>query len=308
MPITLLVTADPASSYLQPLDKLPRDTNVIVSTDRDRLFEAAPSADVLLHADFRIPKLFLETFPRATHLKWAHVAGAGVEGVLSPDVKSSPVPLTNGRGVFARPLGEWSIGVMVYFAYELRRIINQQQAGIWERYDHEELYGRTVAIVGYGSIGRAVGERAAAFGMRVLASRRSEPGDLSAMLAECDYLVITAPLTPETRGMIGAAQIARMKPAAVIINVGRGAVVDEAALIDALRNRRIRGAALDVFAVEPLPAGHPFWSMENVLVSPHAADSLPNSRELALEFFVENFTRFRKGEPLQNIVDKHAGY
>jgi phosphoglycerate dehydrogenase-like enzyme len=197
---------------------------------------------------------------------------------------------------------------MVFFGYDFQRMLKNQAVRKWERYDHEELFGRTVAIVGYGSIGRAVGEKACAFGMRVLTSSRKQSGDLNAMLAECDYLVLTAPLTPETRGMIGAAQIARMKDTAVIINVGRGAVLDEDALVAALQNGKLRGAALDVFAKEPLPVDHPLWGMEHVIVSPHSADSLPDSREQAVQFFVENFERFRRGEPLQNVVDKHAGY
>ncbi|MBZ5600765.1 MAG: D-2-hydroxyacid dehydrogenase [Acidobacteriia bacterium] len=308
MPITLLVTADPGSSYLQPLEKLPAGVDLIVSRDREKVLAAAPNADVLLNGDFRDASLFLETFPRATRLRWAHVVAAGVESVLTPEIRNSPIPLTNGRGVFARPLGEWAVGAMIFFAYQFRKILDQQQAVLWERYEHEELYGRTVAIVGHGSIGRAVGERAAAFGMRVLTSSRSQPGDLDTMLAACDYLVVTAPLTPETRGLIGAPRLARMKKSAVIINVGRGPVIDESALIEALQNGRLRGAALDVFAKEPLPSDHPFWKMDNVLLSPHTADNLPNSRELAVEFFVENFERFRKGEPLQNVVNKHAGY
>ena len=308
MPITVLMTADPASSYLKPLEKMPGEANLIVSADRDRVLAAAAEADVLVNADFRDPALFLETFPRAARMRWAHVMSAGVESVLSREVRASAIPLTNGRGVFARPLGEWVVGVMVFFGYDFRIMLRNQDARRWERYDHEELYGRTVAIVGYGSIGRAVGERASAFGMRVLTSSRREPGDLQAILAESDYVVVTAPLTPETRGLIGAAQFARMKPTAVIINVGRGAVIDEDAMLDALRARKIRGAALDVFATEPLPSDHPFWAMDNVLVSPHSADSLPDSREQAVQFFVENFERFRKGEPLENVVNKHAGY
>lgn len=308
MPITVLVTADPASSYLKPLEKLPEETSIIVSCDRDHVFESAPSADVLLNGDFSSPSLFLDTFPKAARIRWAHVLSAGVESVLSKEIRESAVPLTNGRGVFARPLGEWVIGAMLYFAYHFRDIIDDQRACRWNRLENEELHGRTLAIVGYGSIGRAVAERAHAFGMRVLTFRRSQPSDLNAMLAECDYLAVTAPLTPETRGMIGAAQIALMKSTAVIINVGRGAVIDEPALIDALQKKKIRGAALDVFITEPLPENHPFWRMENVLLSPHSADNLPDSREQAVEFFVENFERFRKGEPLQNIVNKHAGY
>ncbi len=308
MPITVLVTADPASSYLKPLEELPDEAKIIISNDRERVFAAAGDADVLLNADFRDPALFLETFRRATRAKWAHVVSAGVESVLSAEIRASAIPLTNGRGVFARPLGEWVLGVMVYFGYDFPAMLRNQKARRWERYDHEELYGRTVLIVGYGSIGRAVGERACAFGMRVLTSSRRRPGDLNAMLAESDYIAVTAPLTAETRGMIGAEQFAAMRSNAVVINVGRGAVIDENALIDALQRGKIRGAALDVFATEPLPADSPLWAMENVIVSPHSADSLPDSREQAVQFFVENFERFRKGEPLQNVVDKHAGY
>jgi phosphoglycerate dehydrogenase-like enzyme len=308
MPITLLVTADPASSYLKPLERLPGDTNVIVSNDRDRVFKVAPEADVLLNGDYRDPSLFLETFPRAVKIRWAHVLSAGVDAVLSPEIRESRVPVTNGRGVFARPLSEWTIGAMLHFAYQFRRILKNQQAQRWERYEHDQLHGRTLAIVGYGSIGRAIGERASAFGMHILTAGRTAPRDLNAMLAACDYLALAAPLTPQTRGMIGAAQLALMKSTAVIVNVGRGAVVDEPGLIEALETGKIRGAALDVFTNEPLPAGHPFYRLENVLLSPHTADNVPYSRENAVEFFVENFERFRKGEPLQNVVDKHAGY
>ncbi len=128
------------------------------------------------------------------------------------------------------------------------------------------------------------------------------------MLAQSDYVAVTAPLTPETRGLIGEPEIAVMKSSAVIINVGRGAVIDETALIRALESGSIRGAALDVFAVEPLPAGHPFYRLDNVLLSPHTADHVHDALENAVEFFLENFERFRKGEPLRNVVDKHAGY
>jgi phosphoglycerate dehydrogenase-like enzyme len=128
------------------------------------------------------------------------------------------------------------------------------------------------------------------------------------MLALCDFVVAAAPATPETRGMIGAAQLAAMKPSAVVINIGRGPVIDEPALIAALESNRIRGAALDVFDVEPLPEGHPFYKLRNVLLSPHSADHTPGWRESAFQFFLDNFARFKKGEPLENVVDKHAGY
>ncbi len=310
--------ADPALGFLGPLDRL-TEVKIIVSRDRAKLLEAAPEADVIFSAEFRDPTLLFDTFGRAKRVRWVHNLAAGVEKLLSREIVESDVPLTNGRGVFRRALGEWAVGAMWFFAYDVRRALRGQSAGVWDRFEHEELHGKTLGIVGYGEIGRSVAEHARPFGMRILALRRNPEADplaeavytperIDEMLAQCDYVAITAPLTPQTRGMVGAKQIAAMKPSAVIVNVGRGPVIDEAALIAALESKRIRGAALDVFDVEPLPEGHPFYRLDNVLLSAHGADNLPDSRERGVEFFVENFERFRKGEPLQNVVDKHAGY
>jgi phosphoglycerate dehydrogenase-like enzyme len=319
--IKLLVIGDPAANFLKPLAKLPSETNIFVSLDRDRLRESAADADVMLNANFVDPTYLIETFPHAKRLRWLHALMAGVDKILSPEIVASSVPMTNGRGLFRRALAEWTIGAMVYFSYEFRRLIRNQIAGKWESFDHATLFGKTLGIVGFGSIGREVAVRAKPFGMRFVTLRRRKPcstdplidrvyapAQINEMLSECDYVALTTPLTAETRGMIGAAQIAAMKPTAVIINVGRGLVIDEAALINALETDKIRGAALDVFATEPLPPDHPFWKMENVLLSPHTADRSPESRSGAVEFFLENFERFRKGETLLNIVDKHAGY
>jgi phosphoglycerate dehydrogenase-like enzyme len=306
--LTLLVTGDPAASYLKPLEKLPADTNLIITEDLQELRQIAPKADVILNGDFRDPRPFLEIFSLAKRVRWIHSPAAGVDKVLSPEIIASPVPLTNGAGVFARPLAEWVIGMMVYFSYDMPRVLRNQAARRWDSFEHAELHGQTLGIVGYGGIGRALGERAQPFGMKILPLRRKDAPRRNGVLAQCDYIAITAPLTAETRGMIGAEQFAVMKPSAVIINVGRGPVIDERALIGALESGKIRGAAMDVFATEPLPPEHPFWAMENVVVSPHTADNLPDSREQAIQFFVENFGRFVKGEPLENVVDKHAGY
>ena len=324
-PLTVLVIGDPAAGYLKPLAGLPSETRVVISRDRARLQEAAPDADVILNADFRDPSLLIETFPHASRVRWVHALSAGVEKLISREIAASDVTMTNGRGLFTIGLAEWMIGAMIYFAYDFRRLIRSQEAGRWDSFEHAALFGRTLGIVGYGAIGRAAAERARAFGMRILALRRSDSGNengagdsmvdavysrdrIAEMLAECDYAAITAPLTAETRGMIGAAEIAAMKTSAVIINVGRGAVVDESALIAALESGKLRGAALDVFETEPLPTGHAFYRLQNVLLSPHSADRVPGSRTRAVEFFLRNFEHFRIGEPLENIVDKHAGY
>ena len=284
--ITLLVTADPKTPYLKALDRLPAGTRVISSADPAALAEAAPEADVILNGEFKDPRLFQSAFPLATRLRWAHTLSAGVEHILSPEIIASPAPLTNGRGVFRRPLAEWAVGAMLYFQYDYRRLIRQQEAGVWADFDIEELGDKVIGIVGYGEIGSAVAERAKPFGCKIFALRRKPensagdplidrafgPAQLDEMLGQCNFVVAAAPSTPETRGMIGAEQIAVLKSSAVVINIGRGPVIDEPALIAALEPNKIRGAALDVFTVEPLPPGHAFYKLQNVLLSPHSAD------------------------------------
>ncbi len=244
---------------------------------------------------------------------------------MTPEMLAHPAPLTNGRGVFRWPLADWVTAVMLHFAFDLSRVIRQQQAGVWQPFVSGRLPGKTLGIIGYGSIGSAVAARAKVFGMRIAAllritARRKaagsdglvdqsfSPAHLNDLIAASDYVLAALPATAETRGMIGASQLAAMKPSAVFINVGRGTSVDEPALIQALEAGKIRGAALDVFAVEPLPAGHPFYAMKNVLLSPHTADRVEGFLEPPMNAFLENLERFLDGRPLENVVDKHAGY
>jgi phosphoglycerate dehydrogenase-like enzyme len=290
-----------------PLQQL-RDAGVefFASDDAAALRSAVADAEILLVAP-RSGALLREVFAHARDLRWIHGLAAGVEPLLFDELRESDVPLTNGRGLFADALGEFAIAAMLWFAKDLARMRRNQEAARWEPFGVDWLQGKAVGIVGYGSIGRAVATRAAALGMRIAAMRRSE-GSLEDVLRAADYLVISTPLTPETHGLIGAAQLALLKPAAVVINIGRGAVINEAALLDALTERRIRGAALDVFAEEPLPAAHPFWHLGNVLLSPHCADHTPDSHLRAMQFFLENLACYEREEPLANVVDKRAGY
>jgi phosphoglycerate dehydrogenase-like enzyme len=321
MSLTLLVLADPAASWLKLLGTLGPEVTVLVNNDPARVREYAPQADVIVNGTSN-PPLLSAAIPPATRARWIHSLWTGVDNVLCPEILASPLPLTNGRGVFRRPLAEWTIGAMLYFAYRMRRMIRQQQAGVWEAFTTEEIQGKTLGIIGYGGIGGTAAELARPFGVRIVALRRRPelfekdplvdqsfaPSQINELMAASDYVLLATPLTDDTRGMIGAAQIAAMKPTSVLINVGRGAVVDEVALIKALDDGKIRGAALDVFAVEPLPAGHPFYRMENVLLSPHTADHVQDFIHLAVEAFLENLKRFQTGQPLMNVVDKHAGY
>jgi phosphoglycerate dehydrogenase-like enzyme len=230
--------------------------------------------------------------------------------------------LTNGSGIYSESLGEFVVGAILYFAKDLRRMIRNQAAGAWEPFDIVEVRGQTVGIVGYGDIGRAVatrvrpgnagagGETPRAAGAPGRPGGRADlwAGGLIEMISRSDYVVAAAPLTPETLGLIGEPEFAAMKPDAVLINVGRGPVIEEAALVKALSEKRIKGAALDVFDTEPLPQGHPFYKLENVLLSPHCADHTPDWLDQAMRFFLAQFERFRKGEPLKNVVDKKLGY
>jgi phosphoglycerate dehydrogenase-like enzyme len=215
------------------------------------------------------------------------------------------------------------VGAILYFAKDFRRMIRNQMDGVWEAFDVTPVSGQTVGIIGYGDIGRATAARVRPMGMTVLALKRHAsqlaladplvdktygPEQRGEMLSRCDYVVVATPLTSETRGMIGKPEFAAMKLTAVVINVGRGPVIDEQSLINALSGQRIKGAALDVFDEEPLPQGHPFYKLENVLLSPHCADHTPDWLDNAMQFFIEQFERYRKGEPLLNVVDKRLGY
>ena len=306
----------------------------------DDFRSALEGAQVLFVADFRSGML-RDAWPHARDLRWIHHGGAGVDPLLFPELVRSPVVLTNSGGVFDRAMAEYVLGLILAFAKDLPRTLELQRRREWRHRETERLGGRTVLVVGAGRIGNEIGRILRGAGMRVLGvARRPRPAsaavqspgrpaaagrpsagspdaafervvgiaDLHAVLPEADDVVLSLPLTPETRGLFGADALARMKPTARLINVGRGAVLDEAALLDALRSRRIAGAALDVFADEPLPADHPFWDLPGVIVSPHMSGDFVGWPAAVSGLFVENFRRWRAGEPLLNVVDKERGY
>jgi len=320
-PIKLVVIDEPGASHLRVLDALPAPVNVVVSNQAALLRESVQEADVILNG---IPDghLLRDIFTHAIRLRWVHSLSDGVEKILFPELVSSPAILTNARGVFKRALAEFVVGAVLYFAKDFRRLIRSQQAGVWQQFEMQEVHGKVMGIVGYGETGQACAERARSLGMKILGLRRRPelsrgdpwleailgPNGLHSLLAQSDYVVLAAPDTPQTQRLIGKAEFAVMKASAVLINVGRGSAVDEAAMIDALEQGRLRGAALDVYETAPLPSGHPFYRLENVLLSPHCADHTPGFYELDMEFFIQNLQRFLNGEPLRNVVDKEAGY
>lgn len=320
--LVLVSPAEPAEAQLAILRQRLADVKIIAGDSTAVFEQAAVHASVLFNWSGSLA-LFKEVFAMCPNLLWVHSRSVGLERTLFSELKESPVPLTNGAGVFSASLGEFTLGAILYFAKDFRRMIRNQMADVWEAFDVSWASGHTVGIIGYGDIGRAIAERVRALGMTVLAVRRHVSPSKSAdplvaetftpdrrleMISRCDYVVVAAPLTPETRGMIGETEFAAMKPTAVVINVGRGPVIDEEAMVAALSSGRIRGAALDVFDHEPLPAGHPFYRLENVLLSPHCADHTPDWLDNAMQFFIDQYERFRKGETLLNVVDKKLGY
>jgi phosphoglycerate dehydrogenase-like enzyme len=259
---------------------------------------------------------------RAPALAWVHSRPAGVDRLLFPALAESDVVLTNSRGVFSDALAEFALAAVLHFARDVPRLLRAQVARRWEPFEPRRVAGQLMGVLGYGDIGRAVARRARALGMRVHAVRSrpapagadewaevvAGPEALPDLLREADVLVLTLPETSATRGLVSAAALARLKREAVLVNLGRGSAVDEDALVAALRSGALRGAALDVYREEPLPAGHPLWSLENVLLSPHSADQVAGWREDALAVFLDNLARFRAGQPLRNVVDKRLGY
>jgi phosphoglycerate dehydrogenase-like enzyme len=275
---------------------------------------------------------------QAPNLRWVQGHFAGVDQVIDHPLIAR-VRLTTASGIHASNMGGYVLMMILAFAHRLPRMVQYQSraewpADRWNIFVPRELRDSTLGIVGYGSIGRETARLAKAFGMRVLAckrdpSRRADDGwrlpdsgdpdgryvdrlyshvDLLSMLTECDYVAVTAPLTPETVGLIGAKELRGMKPEAVLINVARGGLVDQAALIDALQRGLIAGAALDVFTPEPLPPDSPLWRLSNVIISPHVSGFTPHYDERAMALFAENLRRYVKGEGLLNEANVSRGF
>ncbi len=297
------------------LEALEPEAALQIAETAEQLATALREADILLVTDFRTG-LLREAWPAARHLRWVHAASAGVDALCFPELVDSDIPLTNARGVFDAPIAEYALGLMLAFAKDLPATLEHQRKRRWFHRDNERLAGKRLLVVGAGSIGRAIGRLAKVVGMAVEGvASTSRPGDadfptihgvdgLATALANADYVVAAAPLTARTRGLFGTETFAAMKPGARFINVGRGPVVQTDALVAALHDGRLAGAALDVFEMEPLPEEHPLWAMPQVIVSPHMAGDVHGWREALGAQFVANFRRWRAGEPLENVVDK----
>jgi phosphoglycerate dehydrogenase-like enzyme len=272
------------------------------------------SADVLLTFGAHMADHVLE---KGKKLKWIQALGTGVDGIVDRPAFREGVLVTNMHGLHGDSVPEAAIMLMLALARDLPRAMRQRNARKWERYPSQLLKGKTVGIFGVGAIARALAPKCKSFGMRVVgitSSVRNMAGfdrmvprdEIEAAVREVDFLVLLTPYTAETRGIVGEKVIGAMKPSAFLVNLARGGIVDEHALLGALRENRLAGAALDVFAVEPLPQDHPFWSMDNVIVTPHLGGFHDQYAEEALPTVVDNFRKFLAGDldNMQNVV-KH---
>jgi phosphoglycerate dehydrogenase-like enzyme len=321
----VLVVCSPDHYALRNLEQIKDLGNFVIGNDVPSLSKHAADAEIVLYSGIVGRAIaFDKIWPLIKHVHWIHSLSAGVEKLLFPELIESPIILTNARGVFKRPLAEFAVLGVLYFYKQVRRLVENQRAKRWDDFMVDQLPDRVMGIVGYGEIGRECAALAKALGMKIHAIRRNPERSandplldrifpssaLNEMLSEVDVLVAAAPLTPETKHMLSDAQFAGMKPSAIVINVGRGPVVDEEALIRALQNQKIAGAALDVFEHEPLRESSPLWDMPNVLISPHCTDRTrnPDWLDSTVMAFVDNFRRYVNGQELVNIVDKKAGY
>ncbi len=294
------------------------DMRVVMTTDQA---EVEPLLGEIAIAAGWFPH---DLLPRARRVRWLQEWGAGVDWLLRhPEVAELDFTLTNASGVHAIPISEQILSYLLAFARGLPAAIRAQERRAWQAPRRDQLFelaGKTMLLVGVGAIGARTAAIAAALGMRVLGIRRNPAGALPGVeaiygpdrlydfLPEADCVVLTVPLSRATQGMIGERELRAMKPTSYLINIGRGGTLQQPALIQALREGWIAGAGLDVFEQEPLPATSPLWEMDNVIITAHYAGLTPAYDQRALAIFLDNLRRYRAGEPLQNVVDKAAGY
>jgi phosphoglycerate dehydrogenase-like enzyme len=322
----LVGVISPAPAWVMPrrfVDQLrvefPQHT-FLDAWDRETLRRLLTDAEVAF-----TPFIDRDVFASATRLRWVQSPAVGVGSLMFPELLASDIVLTSARGIRARSIAELVIGVTIALARRLPATLRAQAAHRWAQDELEAetrtLAGQRMGIIGLGAIGLEVAKIAAPFGFRTSAIRRraGEPvpdgvdevwtlEHLPELLAQCDVVVLAVPHTPETKLLIGRAQIDRMKPGALLVNVARGKLVDDEAVIEALRDGRLGGAALDVFSQEPLESSSPYWDLPNVIVTPHTSGAMQDYRTPLVALFADNLRRFEKGEPLRNVVDKVAGY
>jgi phosphoglycerate dehydrogenase-like enzyme len=325
----LIAVISPAAAWVMPkhfVEHLRRDFpqhTFSEAWDRDALRQLLPDADAAF-----TPFVDRDVFPSASRLRWVQSPAVGVGSLMFPELLASPVVITSARGIRARAIAEHVLGVTIALARRLPVAIRAQAAHRWAQEELEgaavdvrTLQGQRMGIVGLGAIGLELVNIAAPFGFRITAIRRRAgeplppgvedvwpPERLHDLLAQSDVVVLAVPHTPETKRLIGKAALDRIKRGALLVNIARGKLIDDAAVIDALRDGRLGGAALDVFSTEPLDPASPYWDLPNVIVTPHTSGALQDYWTPLVALFADNLRRFENGEPLRNVVDKVAGY
>ncbi len=334
---TILITLPQVAAFLEPVRAVAPEAEIVVQAAR-RVEDVPPA--LWERAEVLYTNRVLPTREQAPRLRWIQCHWAGIDALLEAPILHDPaVTVTTLSGAALPQMGEYILMMLLALGHRLPDLLAHQRRAEWpknrwQRFVPQELNTSTVGIVGYGSLGREVARLLRPFGTTVLATKRDvmhpadsgytppgygDPGGdlvhrlyppqaLRSMLRECDFVVVTVPLTPETRGLIGAAEFAVMKPTACLVDVSRGGVVDHAALLAALREGRLAAAALDVFPQEPLPADSPLWTLENVLLTPHIAGVTRHYDERAMRLFAANLERYLRDLPLYNRFDPARGY
>ena len=325
----VVAVISPAASWVMPRhfvgqlrQSFPQHT-FLDAWDRDALRRLLPEADVAF-----TPFVDQDVFHTAARLRWVQSPAVGVGSLMFPELLASPVVITSARGIRARAIAEHVLGVTIALARQLPAAIRAQAAHRWAQDELEgpsaaprTLQGQRMGIVGLGAIGEELAKIAAPFGFRISAIRRRAsqppphgvedvwpPSRLNDLLAQSDVVVLAVPHTPETKRLIGRDELAQVKRGTLLVNIARGKLIDDEAVIEALRDGRLGGAALDVFSREPLEPSSPYWDLPNVIVTPHTSGAMQDYWTPLVELFSENLRRFERGETLMNVVDKVAGY
>jgi phosphoglycerate dehydrogenase-like enzyme len=302
--------------YRDQIESLLPDARLLITNQPDEI-EA-----MLGEIEIAVGNFPIKWIPRAHNLRWLQQWGAGTDWLMKhPEIAGLDFILTNASGVHAIPISEHILALMLGLSRRIPQAVRTQLEHRWvPNEDAFELHGKNLLLIGLGAIGRQTALVTSALGMHVTGIRRSPAKKVAGVehlvgqkqllqvLPEADFVVLTIPLTHETRHMFDAQALAAMKPSAIIINIGRGATIDEAALVRALQEGKIAGAGLDVFETEPLPDSSPLWTMENVLITAHYSGSTPHYDQRAFDIFIDNLERYSRGQPLRNVVDKHLGY
>jgi glyoxylate/hydroxypyruvate reductase len=287
--------------------------------DLDRWSRLRAQADISFDFDWQDPAAIPRNCPR---LRWVQGTSAGIGGFLErTGLAGTDLVFTTAAGVHATPLAEFALLGLLYFVKAMPQLTRWKAERHWQRYTSAQLSGSRVLLVGLGQIGREVARLLSAAGVEICGAGRAgqcydipgvasyvPSGQLRKVLPDVDAIILACPLTTQTRGLIGAGELDLMRPGAVVVNISRGAIIDEDAMISALRSGRLGGAFLDVFATEPLPAGSPLWELPNVVISPHSASTVAGENELITDLFCDNLRRWLSGRPLRNVYDRAAGY